>query len=97
MIGLLVGRRARRALAAAHVLDEVVASHLALVSRLPEASRRRGADYLAELVLLAQAYRHYAQGWIGKRELERRGRFATGQLAELRRMRPSAAHLTEQD
>ena len=66
-------RRVKRALDSARVLDEVVANQLALVSRLPEDGRRRAADFLAELVMLAQAYRHYAAGWISRRELERRG------------------------
>ncbi|HVK20354.1 MAG TPA: hypothetical protein VM677_03240 [Actinokineospora sp.] len=92
-----LGGGARRALTAARALDDVVADQLPLVSRLPEDSRRRGADYLAELVMLAQAYRHYAQGWISRRELERKARQTTDRLAEMRQNRPIAAHLTEQD
>ncbi|WP_436493042.1 hypothetical protein [Actinokineospora sp. HUAS TT18] len=92
-----LGGGARRALSAARALDDVVADQLSVISRLPEDSRRRGADYLAELVMLAQAYRHFANGWIGRRELERRARQTTERLAEMRRNRPIPAHLTEQD
>jgi hypothetical protein len=92
-----LGRGAQRALAAARALDDVVSDQLAVVSRLPQGARARGADYLAELVMLAQSYRHYARGWISKRELERRGRATTAHLAEMRRSRHTAAHLTEQD
>ena len=90
-------RRAKRALDSARVLDEVVANQLALVSRLPEDGRRRAADFLAELVMLAQAYRHYAAGWIGRRELERRGLCTMRTLADLRQRRTSAAQFTEHD
>jgi hypothetical protein len=78
------------------VLDEVVAGQLALVSRLPEDSRRRAADYLAELVMLAQSYRHFAAGWITRRELEHRGTVTMDRLAELRRP-TERAQFTEQD
>lgn len=94
---LFRSRRARRALDSARVLDDVVANQLALVSRLPEDGRRRAADFLAELVMLAQAYRHYAAGWISRRELERRGLNAMRRLAELRQRQPSAAQFTERD
>lgn len=99
MMGKLLwpGWRARSALRSARILDEIVAVQLPLVSRLPEDSRRRVADYLAELVLLAQAYRHYAAGWISRRELERRGLSTMDQLSLLRRPRPEAAQFTEQD
>jgi hypothetical protein len=90
------GRRAKRALRSAQVLDEVVATQLALVSRLPEDSRRRAADYLAELVMLAQSYRHYAAGWIPRKELERRGAQTMERLTELRRPHEHA-QFTEQD
>ncbi|WP_253671418.1 hypothetical protein [Streptoalloteichus tenebrarius] len=94
-----LGWRARRAIRAATLLDRVVDSQLPLVTGLPEASRRHSADYLAELVMLAQAYRHYAAGWIDRRELDRRGRAAVARLDQLRRERPSASpeQLTEQD
>lgn len=90
-------RRAKRALDSARVLDEVVANQLALVSRLPEDGRRRAADFLAELVMLAQAYRHYAAGWISRRELEQRGLNTMQRLAVIRRSRSSAAQFTERD
>ncbi|CRK60761.1 hypothetical protein [Alloactinosynnema sp. L-07] len=92
-----LGGGARRALTAARALEDVVADQLPVVSLLPEESRRRGADYLAELVMLAQAYRHFARGWISRRELEHRARRTTERLAEMRQNRPIAAHLTEQD
>jgi hypothetical protein len=88
-------RRARRALDSARVLDEVVANQLALVSRLPEEGRRRAADFLAELVMLAQAYRHYAAGWISRRELEQRGLNTMQRLAVIRQRR--AAQFTEHE
>ena len=87
-------RRVKRALDSARVLDEVVANQLALVSRLPEDGRRRAADFLAELVMLAAAYRHYAAGWIDRRELERRGLSIMQRLSVLRARRPQ---FTEQD
>ena len=90
-------RRARRALDSARVLDEVVANQLTLLSRLPEDGRRRAADFLAELVMLAQAYRHYAAGWISRGELERRGLNAMRNLAAIRARKHSAAQFTEQD
>ncbi|SDC78535.1 hypothetical protein [Actinokineospora iranica] len=92
-----VGERAQRALASAAMLDDVVAHQLPLLAALPEESRRRSADYLAELVMLAQSYRHYARGWITKRELDRRGRTAVTRLDQLRRSRPLPVQLTEQD
>jgi hypothetical protein len=92
-----LGRRARNALRSARILDELVESQLPLVSRLPEDSRRRASDYLAELVLLAQAYRHFAAGWISRRELERRGLATMQQLTSLRRPRPETPQFTEQD
>ncbi|HEV2784249.1 MAG TPA: hypothetical protein VGX25_33100 [Actinophytocola sp.] len=91
------GRRARRALDSARVLDEVVDGQLAFVARLPEEHRRRACDFLAELVMLAQAYRHYAAGWIDRRELDRRGMGTMRRLAEIRRRRRSAAQFTERD
>jgi hypothetical protein len=90
-------RRAKRALESARVLDEVVNNQLMLVSRLPEDGRRRAADFLAELVMLAQFYRQYAAGWISRRELERRGLETMRRLSAIRRRRASAAQFTEQD
>lgn len=83
--GLVVrGLRARRALQTARALDKVVDSQLSLVVRLPECGRRRSADYLAELVMLAQAYRHYAAGWIAKEALDRRADEVMARLDGLR-------------
>ncbi|MGW5050839.1 hypothetical protein [Actinokineospora sp. NPDC004072] len=90
-------RRARRALASARVLDDVVESQLALVARLPEPGRARAAEHLAEMVLLAQAYRHYAQGWIDRRELDRRARATADKLVLMRDPNPIRVHLTEPD
>ncbi|RJQ73259.1 hypothetical protein D5S17_24955 [Pseudonocardiaceae bacterium YIM PH 21723] len=91
-----IGWRAKRAVRAAELLDELVDGQLPLLAGLSEASRRRSADYLAELVLLAQAYRHYAAGWISRKELERRGRLAVLRLDDLRSVR-ATPQLTEQD
>lgn len=80
------------------MLDEVVATQLHLITRLPEHSRRRTADFLAELVMLAQSYRHYAAGWISRRELERRGLCTMQRLSMIRtRRRSPRAQFTEQD
>jgi hypothetical protein len=76
--------RARRALRSARLLDEVVDSQLSLLVGFDEERRRRSADYLAELVKLAQDYRYYANGWIDSRELDRRGQLAMQRLGELR-------------
>ncbi len=92
-------RSARRALASARILDQVVENQLPLVARLPEGgSRVRAADFLAELVLLSQAYRHHAAGWITRRELERRGNQAMRRLSYIRRHSSlTYTHFTEQD
>lgn len=87
MVGKLIGakrRRANRALRSARMLDEVVDTQLPLLASFDEQRRRRSADYLAELVKLAQDYRYYANGWIDARELERRGRSAMSVLTRLR-------------
>lgn len=89
--------RARKALHAAVLLDGIVDSQLPLLSGLSEPSRRRSASYLAELVLLAQHYRHYAAGWIDKPELERRSRRTMHRLDTFRHRHPSTAQYTEQD
>lgn len=67
----LPGARSR-ALVSAQLLDEVVDSQLNAMPLLPPESRRRHADHLADLVRLGQSYRHYARGWIPRRELQRR-------------------------
>lgn len=87
MVGNLLGVRrlsARRAVKAARMLDKVVDTQLPLLASFGEHRRRRSADYLAELVKLAQDYRYYANGWIDADELERRGRNAMSELTRLR-------------
>jgi hypothetical protein len=97
----MIGRRSRRisrALESARVIDDVVNKQLMLVSGLSEDGRRRAADFLAELVMLAQAYRHFAAGWITHRELERRGLDTMRRLSVIRQRRDrSAAQFTERD
>lgn len=92
-------RSARRALDSARVLDQVVENQLPLVARLPEGgSRVRAADFLAELVLLSQAYRHHAAGWITRRELERKGLSTMQRLSVIRRRSPlTYTQFTERD
>lgn len=97
MRGPLHGWRARKAVRAASMLDEIVDSQLPLLAGLPETSRRRSAGYLAELVMLAQAYRHYAAGWLDRRELEERSVLAMRRLNNFRHPHPSTAQFTEQD
>lgn len=89
--------RSVRALRSARILNEVVETQLPLISNLPADSRRRASDYLAELVMLSQAYRHYAAGWISRRELERRGVVAMERMSTLRRPSAEAPQFTEQD
>ncbi len=60
------------------MLDDLVDAQLPLLVGLDEASRLRAADRLADLVVLAQHYRHYGQGWIGRRELDRRAQSVVG-------------------
>jgi hypothetical protein len=76
--------RSRRALRSAQLLDEVVDTQLPLLAGFDEERRRRSADYLAELVALAQDYRCYANGWIDSRELDRRGQRTMNRLARMR-------------
>jgi hypothetical protein len=64
---------------------------------LSEAGRRRSAAYLAELVLLSQAYRHFAAGWITRGELEQRSQRAVRRLDNFRHQHPSTAQFTELD
>ncbi|MBW4719517.1 hypothetical protein KZQ38_20210 [Saccharothrix sp. SC076] len=86
--------RARRALKAARMLDEVVDTQLPLLASFDEDRRRRSADYLAELVKLAQDYRYYAHGWIDAAELDRRGHRAMDRLSRLRED-PTARLITD--
>ena len=71
-------------------------NQLPLVARMPEGAAR-AADFLAELVLLSDAYRHHAAGWITRRELERRGLFTMQRLSVIRRHSLSRTQFTEQD
>jgi hypothetical protein len=87
-------RRAKRALHAARMLDRVVDTQLPLLASFDEQRRRRSADYLAELVKLAQDYRYFADGWIDAKELERRGRDTVAELTRLRGD-PSARLVTD--
>ncbi|WP_016698877.1 hypothetical protein [Actinoalloteichus spitiensis] len=82
--------RARRT---ASALDRIVRGQLPLVRRLDQPGARRAADYLAELVLLAQAYRNFADGWIDRTELDRRGRRCLARIEELREQ-PGSPPLT---
>ncbi|WP_228122463.1 hypothetical protein [Saccharothrix syringae] len=93
VVGDLLGvkrRRTRRALRAARMIDEVVDTQLPLLAAFDEQRRRRSADYLAELVKLAQDYRCFANGWIDAAELDRRGRRAVTELTRLRTSSRSA-------
>ncbi|MCP2332927.1 hypothetical protein [Actinoalloteichus caeruleus] len=73
--------RARRT---ARALDRIVRGQLPLVRRLDQPGAHRTADYLAEIVLLAQAYRNFADGWIDRTELDRRGRRCLARIEALR-------------
>lgn len=56
----------------AEALDHIVERDLELLRALPADRRGAHADRLAAIVMLAQAYRHFARGWINRRELRRR-------------------------
>jgi hypothetical protein len=77
---LLLARSLRQAAATAELLDRIVDRDLVLVRALPVHQRGRPVEKLAALVMLAQAYRHYAAGWISRRELRRRSRATFDQL-----------------
>lgn len=74
LIRLIMARSLRQAALTADLLDRIVDRDLDLVRALPVHLRGRHVEKLAALVMLAQAYRHYAVGWIGRRELRRRSR-----------------------
>lgn len=76
------------------MLDEAVDRQLPLLASFTEQRRRRSADYLAELVKLAQDYRYFANGWIDAGELDRRGRDTISALTRLRED-PSARVITD--
>ncbi|MGH3978608.1 MAG: hypothetical protein ACRDRZ_06350 [Pseudonocardiaceae bacterium] len=82
---LRVGRRrACTARFEAEFLDGLVDAGLEFVRRLPVHLRGRPAEVLAVLVMLAADHRHYAQGWISRRELRRRTQRAIADLDALR-------------
>jgi hypothetical protein len=83
MIRWLSGRSVRKAAATAEQLDRIVDRDLELVASLPVPQRARPVEKLAALVMLAQAYRHYAAGWITRRELRRRSRAIFDELTTL--------------
>lgn len=74
------GPNRRQAARAAVALSRIVDRDLVLVRAMPLERRARQADRLAAIVLLAQAYRHFANGWIGRRELRRRLRSGQDEL-----------------
>lgn len=77
-------RRSRTARWDADFLDALVDAELEFVRRLPVHLRARPAELLAVLAMLAQDHRHYAQGWISRRELRRRVQVALDDLDALR-------------
>jgi hypothetical protein len=60
----------------AEALDRIVERDLELLRALPLDRRGAHADRLAAIVMLAQAYRYFARGWINRRELRRRAQAA---------------------
>jgi hypothetical protein len=89
--------RRRRALCTAAAIERLVDDRVTGLRDLPEDSRRRHADHLAELVMLAEAYRGFGRGWIGKRELDRRAAATTRRLTALRVPSTTGAPLTDRD
>ena len=81
LVRVVMARTLRQAAATAELLDRIVDRDLDLVRTLPVHERARPVEKLAALVMLAQAYRHYSNGWIGRRELRRRSRATFEQLA----------------
>jgi hypothetical protein len=77
------------------MLDDVVDAQVALLPQLSDETRRQSAEYLAELVMLAQSYRHFAFGWISRRELERRGSETVRRLEAIRPL--TLEQLTERE
>jgi len=69
----------------ADFLDGLVDTELEFVHRLPMHLRARPVEMLAVMAMLAQDHRHYAQGWISRRELRRRAQRAVGDLDAMRR------------
>lgn len=83
LVRLLRGRSLRKAAMTADLLDRIVDRDLVLVRAMPMHLRARPAEKLANLVMLAQTYRHYATGWISRRELQRRRRLIFDELTVL--------------
>ncbi|MGH3975158.1 MAG: hypothetical protein ACRDS9_17790 [Pseudonocardiaceae bacterium] len=77
-------RRRRTARLEAEFLDRLVDAELEFMNRLPVNVREKPTDALAVLVMLAQDYRHYAQGWISHHELTHRAEHSLTELAVLR-------------
>jgi hypothetical protein len=69
MFDLLQNWRARRALRAADMLDQLVDDQLPLLAGLSEGTRRRISEHLSEVATLASAYRGYARGHLSRDEL----------------------------
>jgi hypothetical protein len=80
VVRLVMARSLRQAASTAELLDRVVDRDLALVRALPVHQRARPVEKLAALVMLAQTYRYYANGWISRRELRRRSRVIFDEL-----------------
>jgi hypothetical protein len=74
LVARVRARSRRQAAATATLLDRIVDRELALMRAMPVHLRARQVDKMAALVMLAQAHRHHARGWIGRRELRRRSR-----------------------
>ncbi|MGI9062641.1 MAG: hypothetical protein ACR2FQ_02295 [Pseudonocardiaceae bacterium] len=68
----------------ADVLDGLVDAELGFVRGLPVHLRSCPAEVLALMVMLAQDHRHYAQGWITRRELRRRAQCALDDMDAVR-------------
>ncbi|WP_207894498.1 hypothetical protein [Tamaricihabitans halophyticus] len=97
MTRMNLARSRRHARRAACVLDELVESQVELLPRLPEHRRAVAAEYLAELAMLADAYRYYGQRWIDREELERRGHSAIDRLDTLQTMQERQREYTDLD
>lgn len=78
--------RGRTARLEADFLDRLVDAELEFLRQLPVPLRDGPADALAVLVMLAQDYRYYAQGWINRRQLRHRAERALIDLDVLRRV-----------
>ncbi len=79
-------RRRRTVAREADFLNDLVDGELEFMRQLPTDLRAGPTEALAILVMLAQDYRHYAQGWISRRELRRRVERALTDLDALRRV-----------